>query len=162
MTGEWATVESAGRRCWPIPIGGNIIVEDISSKTVESFRTAMLGFKYALRALMKSPVFSMTAIITIALGIGASTAIFSVTNAVLLRPLPYKNPDRLVVMGFDMRTRNIFDERTSYESFVDLRNATNEVFDDMAAVSTFRNVRPRQDGTPEQFVAEVVTTNFSG
>jgi len=117
-------------------------------------------FKYAVRTLLKSPVFSITAIVTIALGIGASTAIFSVTNAVLLRPLPYKDPDRLVVIGGDMRTRNIFDERESYENYADLRNATGPVFDDMAAVATFRGIVPQQDGTPEQIKNAFVTTNF--
>ena len=116
--------------------------------------------KYAIRTLLKSPVFSLTAIITIALGIGASTAIFSVTNAVLLRPLPYKDPDRLVVIGGDLRTRNIFDERESYENYADLRNATTAVFDDMAGVATFRGIVPRQDGTPEQVRTALVTPNF--
>ncbi len=117
-------------------------------------------FIYAIRTLVKSPVFSLTAIITIAMGIGASTAIFSVTNAVLLRPLPYKDPDRLVVTGADMRTRNIFDERESFENYSDLRNATTGVFDDMAGVATFRVVVPRQDGTPEQVKFALVTSNF--
>src|ERR1039457_5160124 len=72
-------------------------------------RMLLRDFTYAARTLAKSPVFAATAIVTIALGIGASTAIFSVTNAVLLRPLPYKNPDRLAFAISDMRKRNVKD-----------------------------------------------------
>src|SRR5262249_39594964 len=122
----------------------------------------MLGkdFAYAFRALRKSPVFLITAILTIALGIGASTAIFSVTNAILLRSLPYKDPDRLVVVGGDMRTRTTYDVPLSAENYMDLRNGTKSAFEDFAAVNTFRNVVPRQDGTPEQVRMAQVTTNF--
>jgi putative ABC transport system permease protein len=122
----------------------------------------MLGkdLQYAVRTLLKSPVFSLTAILTIALGIGASTAIFSVANAVLLRPLPYKDPERLVVIGGDLRKRNILDERASFENYSDLRNATTSVFDDMAAVASFRGIVPRQDGSPERVKNAFVTPNF--
>ena len=92
--------------------------------------------------------------------VGASTAIFSVTNAVLLRPLPYKDPDRLVIVASDMRNRNVRDFPFSNEDFIDLRQGTKDAFQDLAGVFTFRNVVPKEDGTPEQVRSAVVTTNF--
>jgi predicted permease len=122
----------------------------------------MLGKEvvYAARALARTPVFLITSVVTIALGIGASTAIFSVTNAVLLRPLPYKDSDRLVEIGDDLRTRGVYDERMSFENYADLRNSTTSVFDDMGCIQTFRNIMQRQDGAPEQVRFAVVSSNF--
>jgi predicted permease len=116
--------------------------------------------KFAGRTLRKSPLFTLTAALTIALGVGASTAIFSVTNAVLLKPLPYKNPDRLVVACSDFKVRHVRDFPFSNEDFIDLRDGTKNVFQDMAGVFTFKQILPRDDETPEQVRAAVVTTNF--
>jgi|HubBroStandDraft_1064217.scaffolds.fasta_scaffold00165_23 predicted permease len=114
----------------------------------------------ANRVLRKSPLFTLTAVVTIALGLGASTAIFSVTNGVLMRPLPYKDPDRLVIAGADLRQRHVRDLPFSNAEYIDLRDGTANVFEDLAGVFTFRNVIPREDGTPEQIRGAIVTTNF--
>ena len=113
----------------------------------------------AARVLRKSPVFTLTAALTIALGVGASTAIFSVTNAVLLRPLPYRDPDRLVIAITDLRKRNVRDFPISNANYIDLREGTKSVFEDMAGVFTFPLTLQREDGTPEQANAAVVTIN---
>jgi putative ABC transport system permease protein len=110
----------------------------------------MGDLSFAIRTLRRSPVFTVAAALTIALGIGASAAIFSVTNAVLLRPLPYPDPDRLVVMYMDLRARNSLAMPLSNENYADIRAGTSDVFEDMAAVRTVRQVIPAQDGTPEQ------------
>jgi putative ABC transport system permease protein len=115
---------------------------------------------FAGRTLRNSPVFALTAALTIALGVGASTAIFSVTNAVLLRPLPYKDPNRLVIASIDLRTRNVRDIPFSNENFVDLRDGTKNCFQDFAGVFTSRMMLPRADATPEQVRYAVATTNL--
>jgi predicted permease len=121
---------------------------------------ALQDLAFAARTLRKSPIFALTAAITIALGIGASTAIFSVTNAVLLRPIPYKDPDRLVIAASDMRNRNVRDFPFSNEDFIDMRDGTKDAFQNMAGVFTLRNVLLKEDGTPEQVRSAIVTTNF--
>lgn len=112
------------------------------------------------RTLRNSPIFTFTAALTIALGVGASTAIFSVTNAVLLRPLPYKDPDQLVIMPSDMRNRGVKDFPFSNANFIDLREATKNEFQGIAGVFTFPFTLSGQDGTPEQVHIGIVTTNY--
>ena len=123
---------------------------------------AMRELKLAGRTLRKNPTFTITAALTIALGIGASTAIFSVANAVLLRPIPYKDPDRLVMAVSNMTVRHVHDFPFSNEEFIDMREGTKDVFEGMAGVFTFRNIVQKADGTPEQVRVAVVTTNFFG
>src|SRR5215470_14029075 len=117
-------------------------------------------FSYALRTLRKSPIFTITVVVTIALAIAASTAIFSVTNGVLLRRLPYKDPERLVLACSDMQKRNVKDFPMSNVDFLDLRNGAKNSFEDFAAVNTFRATVPGLDGSPERVRMASVSTNF--
>jgi putative ABC transport system permease protein len=102
----------------------------------------------AFRSLLKRPAFAVTAIATLALGIGATAAIFSVVNAVLLRPLPYSEPARLVHIWQDMRNRNVTDFPWPPGDFHDLRERVT-MFDGVAGLSTGRQVIAAADGHGE-------------
>ena len=88
--------------------------------------------KYGIRMLAKSPGFTAIAILTLALGIGANTAIFSVVNAELLRPLPFRDATRLVSVASTNSRTHAAAASLSYPDFLDLR-AQNQVFENMAA-----------------------------
>src|SRR5271155_1948266 len=88
--------------------------------------------KYASRMLAKSPGFTAIVVLTLALGIGANTAIFSLVNTVLLRPLPYPEPQRVVTLGLDYGRAGVTDDFESLE-FVYWRDHS-QAFDSLAAV----------------------------
>jgi putative ABC transport system permease protein len=123
-------------------------------------QTLLQDLRYGARMLLKNPAFTVIAVITLALGIGANTAIFSVANAVLLRPLPYKNPDRLVLGVAELKQRNVTDWPFSNVDVFDLRNGAKTTFEDIASVNTGRRIMPREDGAPEQVRVASVTPNF--
>src|SRR5262245_25001620 len=115
--------------------------------------------RYALRMLVKTPGFSAVAVITLALGIGANTAIFSVVNALLLRPLPYPNPDRLVMVWQDLRARGgPAREWATPGSFADLKGATG-IFANVAAVQGWQPALTGV-GEPEPLIGEQVTHEY--
>lgn len=116
-------------------------------------------FSYAARTLRKNPVFTLTAIVTVALGIGATTAIFSVVNALLLRPLPYANADRLALIKTDMLARNVMNFPVAPGNMPDLiQHAT--AFQSIAAAASFPSTFVADDQQPEQIINAGVTTNF--
>ena len=114
--------------------------------------------RYSLRMLFKSPSFTLIAVVTLALGIGANTAIFSVVNAVLLRPLPYDNPERLVTINDSLPSVSLPRAQVSEAEFVRLRNE-NRSFADVAAWSWSGAVL-RGLGEPEPVTALRVSANF--
>jgi ABC-type antimicrobial peptide transport system permease subunit len=97
-------------------------------------QTPLQDFRYGLRILWKSPGFTIVAVLTLALGIGATTAIFSIVNGVLLRPLPFAHPEQLIsIGGFDnRRAPAIPNQSISYPNFFDVR-ARSQSFSDVAA-----------------------------
>src|ERR1051326_2590336 len=112
--------------------------------------------RYALRMLAKSPAFSIIAIVTLTLGIGANTAIFSVVNAVLISPLPYHHPDQLVSLF--QKIPNFDNASISYPNFVDWRRM-NTTFSGMAA---YRSVgfTLTATGEPERLHGEMISAGF--
>src|SRR5918999_2808393 len=114
--------------------------------------------RHALRMLARSPGFSFVAVLTFALGIGVNTAVFSVFNGVLLRPLPYSDPDRIAMIWMDNRRQNIREDITSYPNYRDWRDQSTS-FQHMAAYtpSSF-NLTGADE--PERLIGAQVTASF--
>src|SRR5438876_1517947 len=112
--------------------------------------------RYAIRGLLKQPAFTAIAIVTLALGIGANTAIFSVVNAVLLKPLPYKEPDQLVALFETLSGRTI---PVSYLNFVDWRDQS-KVFQSVAAVRSQESFNFTGVGQAERLQGRLISASF--
>src|SRR5262245_15265083 len=98
-----------------------------------TMETLLHDIRYGLRILVKKPTFAIVAILTLALGVGANTAIFSIVNAVLLRSLPFPNPGRLVRIYFNNPGVGLRGVRFSVPEFDDLRGQAN-VFEDVSVI----------------------------
>ncbi len=120
--------------------------------------TLWQDIRFAFRVLIKKPAFTFIAAITLALGIGANTAIFSVVNAVLLRPLPYKDPDRLVMVWEQNRPRSRDMNVISPANFLDWQDQ-NTVFEGMAGFFD-RQYNFTGVDDPEEIPAQSVSVNM--
>src|SRR6478672_5938113 len=96
---------------------------------MESSMAAAL--RYAFRQLLKSPGFTLVAILGLGLGIGASVALFSVVNSIFLRPLPYRQPDRLVRLSSTNASNNLTRVGFSYARYLEVQQRQ-QVFSDLA------------------------------
>ena len=114
--------------------------------------------RFAVRQLIKNPAFSAVAIITLALGIGANTAIFSIVNAVLLRPLPYPDAGRIMILNESSGPGQ--DYSVALPDYFDWRN-DNTVFEHLAAThKESRNLSGIPGRDPEHISCASVTRNF--
>jgi len=94
--------------------------------------TLLQDLRYTVRVLLKKPAFTAIVVLALAIGIGANTAIFSVVNAILLRPLPYKNFERISMVWMDNPKLGVAEDWHSYPNYVDYKQQ-NQVYEDMAA-----------------------------
>jgi putative ABC transport system permease protein len=117
--------------------------------------TFFQDLRYAVRMMLKNPGFTVVAVFVLALGIGANSALFSVVNAVLIRPLPYSDPDRLMIMWEKSATQ---DTSVAYPNFVDWRDQ-NQVFEQIAAFrrESFNLVGA---GEAERLSGRMISANF--
>lgn len=119
----------------------------------------MRDLRYALRQLVKNPGFAAVAVLTLAIGIGAGTAIFSVVDGVLLRPLPYPDAERLVRV-WHQNTRNFAPrEQVAYETFQELTEGVG-AFDAAAGISPHWTFAHRGAGVPERAQGYWVSASF--
>jgi predicted permease len=140
--------------------GNQTLLREVS-RDMWSFRfleTLARDLRYGLRVLVKNPGFTLVAIITLGLGIGANTAIFSVVNAVLLRPLPYPHAERMVYVLEGSLSDPKLERSYSPQNFIDIRSR-NQSFDSYSSLS-YVSFTLTGDQQPEALIGLLATTDF--
>ena len=129
--------------------------------SIRSLETLARDLRYGLRMMAKNPGFTAVAVLTLMLGIGACTAVFSVVYAVMLRPLPYSSPDRLCVLWKSVPKKGLERDWTSYPAFKDWKDH-NRVFEDLALFSRpeVPQATLHNGDQAEKVQAAVVSANF--
>src|SRR5688572_30398467 len=118
----------------------------------------MQDIRYAVRSLRKQPIFTLVAVLTLTLGIGANTAIFSLFYQLLLRPLPYPQADRLVFVWNTYPLMGLPKASVSIPDYIDRKTQAPGIED--ATLFTNRRVNLAQEGQPEELRALAVTPSF--
>ena len=126
-------------------------------RRTENLSVLAQDLRYALRSLRRQPLFATIAVVTLALGIGANTAIFSVVNGVLLKPLPYHEPERLVMLWETMKEGDRI--MISYPNFLDWR-ARQRGFEDITVYSPFESHNMTGRGDAERVRTALVAGNY--
>ena len=130
-------------------------VRDVRGRWLEEFGR---DIRYAARTLRKNPGFAMTAAATLALAIGANTAMFSVLNAVVLRPLPYRSPEQLVMLWTEDPTQNLREGRSALRDVEQWRTQSRS-FADMATFDAMSTTLSGAEGA-EQIVGGSISPNL--
>ncbi len=151
LTGELRQIERATRR-EPVVFGAVVLGDGRRS----IMRDLWQDTRYGLRMLRKNPGFTIIAVATLALGIGANTAIFSVLYGVLLKPLPYSNPERIVSIWQATPASGFLQLGMSEPQYIELRDAS-QSFDEVGGY-LFRRVTLADDEGSERIMAAIMTT----
>jgi putative ABC transport system permease protein len=121
--------------------------------------TLLKDLRYAIRVFTKNPAFTAVAVLALAIGIGANTAIFSVVNAILLRSLPYTDPERLVMVWMNNTRISVDEDWHSYPNYMDYKEQ-NQTFEDIAVFNDRRFNLTGGGGDPERVIAAWSTANL--
>ena len=143
----------------PDTVVGSLLPLDGSSGGGGGMEGWIKDGRYAWRTLRRDPGFTLVAALTLALGIGASTAIFSVVRTVLLAPLPYEDPQELALIWSEMRNRDVLHFVSSPPDFMDLREQA-DLFEEIGAVFSFQQPLTDPGTDPAQVGVGMVTDNF--
>jgi predicted permease len=142
--GNLTLIEERGREVWQWPSIENVVAD----------------LRYGARMLRKNPGFTAVAVLTLTLGVGATAAIFSVVDGVLLRPLPYRDPSRLVSLYEDRSSTGFPRKEFTPANYVDCKAQT-EIFEDVAAIDADRFYNLTGNGAaPEKLLGEGVGHNL--